>query len=377
MSGVRSLRTAMMGLGSALGLLIGCQDTQTGPARIEQTAKPVASASTEVTGKVAPISLFGDLPDASAVPFEGKAAAGLQQHPFTGEGADFDPDVERTGQLLVFASTCHSPRADIYIKAIGETAITQLTDDPASDVQPRLSPDGKHVAFCSDRTGNWDIWVTSIDGQMVQQLTKSPAAEIHPDWSPDGQRLVYCLLNPQNGQWELWTLDLRHTGTRKFIGYGLFPRWSPKDDVIVYQRARARGNRWFSIWTIRLVDGEPRFPTEVAASSDHALIAPTWTTDGTRIVYCSVDPASPDGVSVTDRPVRGDLWITDADGRGKIRLTKGDAVNYSPVCGADGRVYFASNRSGSENIWSIVPIRSPSPVADARPGQEARANGVQ
>lgn len=314
-----------------------------------------------------PIRLFGEPPEGSGIHFEGRAASGLQQHTFTREGADFDPDIDRTGRLLVFASTCHSPRPNIYAKAVGEAAITQLTDDPASEVQPRICPDGKWVAYTSDRSGNWDIWITSIDGQTTQQVTKSPAAEIHPDWSPDGHRLVYCALNPQNQQWELWVVDLRQPGTKKFIGSGLFPRWAPTQDVIVYQRARSRGNRWFSIWTVQLIDGEPRFPTEVASSAEYALIAPTWSADGTKIIYCSVEPAAPHGGSWKTRSARADLWITDLDGRGKTCLTHGDAVNYSPVCASDGRVYFTSNRSGFENIWSLVPIRAPAPVADARP----------
>lgn len=296
----------------------------------------------------------------------GRVSTSIEQHTFTNEGADFDPDIDRTGRLLVFASTCHSNRPDIYVKAIGEPSITQITDDPGSDVQPRVSPDGKRVAFASDRSGNWDIWVTSIDGQNTQQVTRSPAPEVHPDWSPDGNRLVYCSLNVQSRQWELWVIDLRQPGMKKSIGQGLFPRWAPNKEEIVYQRARARGNRWFSVWTIHLVDGEPRLPTEVASSSEFALIAPSWSMDGKRITYCSIEPLSVDTGSVAGHPARGDIWAMDADGRNKFCLTRGEALNYSPVFGPDGRIFFAGNRTGSENIWSLMPVGPVSPVADAR-----------
>jgi TolB protein len=378
--GGRSLLAWMLVAGALVGVagaVMGCKSQGGHPwSRSQEVgARPTTAPSASVeapAAKLPGISLFGDLPSVSGVPFEGQASSGLQQHTFTREGADFDPDVDRTGRLLVFASTCHATRPNIYVKAVGESALTQLTDDPASHVQPRISPDGKSVAYASDRSGNWDIWITSIDGQNTQQVTKSHAEEVHPDWASDGRRLVYCALNPQNKQWELWVVDLRQTGTKKFLGAGLFPRWSPKEDVIVYQRARARGNRLFGVWTIRLIDGEPRFPTEVAASPDHALIAPAWSADGSKIVYCSVEVNPPDAAPSSQRAVRGDIWMTDVDGRGKVCLTKGDAVNYSPVCGVDGRIYFASNRSGSENIWSVVPIKPPAPVADARSSGQSR-----
>jgi Tol biopolymer transport system component len=46
-----------------------------------------------------------------------------------------------------------------------------------------------------------------------------------------------------------------------------------------------------------------------------------------------------------------------ADGRGKVRLTDGFSVNHAPVFGPDGRLFFTSNRSGHENIWSLMPSR--------------------
>jgi len=361
----------------AVGLMVGCESSESSSqiglalGSSKPTAKTQPGMARPLTGTAqrprgAGISLFGELTDSTKIPFAGRAARGLQRHTFTREGADFDPGLDPTGRLLIFALTRHTRRPDIYIKAVGGSAVTQLTDDPASEVQPEITADGKRVAFASDRSGNWDIWVTSIDGQNTQQVTKSPKAEIHPSWSPDGKRLVYCALNDQTRQWELWVADLGKPGTQKFIGYGLFPCWSPKDEVIAFQRARARGTRWFSIWTIQLVDGEPRYPTEVASSSDQALIAPAWTADGKKIVYCSVRTGPGAEASVQGSTSRGDVWVTDVNGLGKIRLTQGDAVNYSPACAPDGRVYFASNRSGFENIWSIVPVVSPAPMADAR-----------
>jgi Tol biopolymer transport system component len=109
--------------------------------------------------------------------------------------------------------------------------------------------------------------------------------EVHPSFAPDGQRLVYSAFNDRAGQWELWTVQLDQFGSTRMIGIGLFPEWSPVDDRIVYQRARERGGRWFSIWRIDLELGEPGFPVELAASSQMALIQPSWSPDGKWVTY--------------------------------------------------------------------------------------------
>lgn len=298
------------------------------------------------------IRLFGELPGGPQSSYFTRSAMSLRQHSFTEEGFDADPDIDSTGRRLVFSSTRHNNRPDLYIKQVEGVAVTQLTADPSSDVQPVFSPDDSRVAFASDRSGNWDIWVIGVDGGQPLQITATPHDELHPTWSPDGTQLAYCRLSRSGGQWELWTSATHSGGGHRFIGYGLFPEWSPLGDAIAYQRARERGTRWFSIWTIRLVDGEPRYPTEIAFSAHQALILPSWTPDGRRIAFTASDflPDSSGEASVT--PERFDIWVMNVDGGERYRLTDGHGLNYAPVFGPDGRGYFTSNRGGQDNIWS-------------------------
>ena len=312
------------------------------------------------------ISMFGDLPQVSPTAFTTRASVSLIQHTFSEVGADFDPDIEPGGRRIVFASTRHSVLSDLYIKNTDGVAVTQLSSDPSSDIQPSFSPDGRRVAFASNRTGNWDIWIISVDGGAPVQVTNDPGDDVHASWSPDGNRLVFCSLPANGGQWELWTADARAGANRRFIGYGLFPSWSPVDDTILFQRARERGSRWFSVWTLELVDGEPRYPTEVASSAREAVILPAWSTDGKRIAYAS----SATLPAVLARPdLRGtneafDIWVMDTDGRNKIRLTDGHTANFAPTFADDGRIFFVSSRSGHENIWSLRPGTVPGEAAN-------------
>ena len=154
----------------------------------------------------AQLTLFGELPERSRVPFHARAASPMEQHTFGTEGADFDEDVSPDGQWLVLSSTRHNIRPDIYLKKVRGQAMTLLASDPASDVQPCFSPDGKRVVFTSNRSGNWDLWMVNLAGGPAQQITHSPLHEVHPSFSPEGKRLVYCVFNSRADQWELWTL---------------------------------------------------------------------------------------------------------------------------------------------------------------------------
>lgn len=314
------------------------------------------------------INLFGEMPDRRDVPYFTRTAASLLQHTYSEEGADFDPCISPDGNWMVFASTRHNQMPDLYYKQVDGIAVTQLTSDPASDIHPVYSPNGQKIAFASNRSGNWDIWIVALDGTPPQQITNGAGDEIHPSWSPDGSRLVYCSL-PQRGQWELWVADATNGGgNKRFFGYGLFPEWSPVEDVILYQRARERGSHWFSVWTVQLVNGEPRYPTEVAAAADAAFITPSWSTDGSQIAFTAVAPTSTTETSTGVPSGQADIWMVDTDGRNRVRLTDGHTANFGPAWSRSGRIYFTSGREGHESIWSVEPMpraTGPAPATTA------------
>jgi TolB protein len=212
------------------------------------------------------------------------------------------------------------------------------------------------------------------DGRSVTQLTDGATNDMHPSFSPGGSKLVYSSLPANSGsgvgeQWELWTIDLV-SRERRMIGYGLFPAWSPAKDreLIAFQKTRARGSRWFSLWTVRLEKGEASAPMEIAVSTNAALVCPSWSPDGSKLAFASiVEPAQmrsgkPQG--------QQDIWVMEAaDGNNRRRLTDGTATNLTPCWAVDNRVYFVSDRSGHECIWSLPATMLPGNVK----GNEALA----
>lgn len=292
-------------------------------------------------------------------------AGNIAQVSFATEGACFDPAIDGTGKLLVFASTMHRETADIYSKSITGKTVTQLTRDPGDDIQPAISPDSTHMAFASNRAGNWDIYVMSIDGGKAVKITSDKDHELHPSWSPDGQMLAYCRFGSQSQRWEIWVIDWQQPSVQQFLGYGLFPEWCPDvaQSKILFQRARQRGSRYHSIWTMDYIYGEAMYPTEIASADNAAVINPSWSPGGDRIVFVTVvEPDAEPNV----RPSQSDVWIVKLDGTGRTNLTHEQFANFQPVWGADGKVYFVSDRSGVDNVWAVstgraINITEPSP----------------
>jgi TolB protein len=284
----------------------------------------------------------------------------LSQVSFSMEGADFDPNVSRDGTQIVFASTQHRETADLFIKNVDSRVVTQITNDSANDVMPKLSPDGGRIAFCSNRSGNWDIYVMPTTGGKAVQITSSAADDLHPTWSPGGNQLAFSRLGEVSGQWELWVTDVGNTGVARFIGYGLFPEWCPVAgtgaagaDRIAYQKSRERGDRAFGIWTVDYSGGQAGNTTEIASSPTAACINPAWSHDGKWIAYATVPNPRAWAKSTDSRPASADLWIVDINGNSRISLTAGSAVNLMPSWGPHEQLFFVSDRGGVDNIWAM------------------------
>lgn len=323
----------------------------------------VSSAVVEPVSPSIRVGLDGDLSGYQPVSFDSKPFTSLTQHSFCEEGGDYDPSISSDGKLIAFSSLRHSPNPDVFIKQVNGFVATRLTSDPASEIQPVFSPSNDKIAYASNRSGSWDIWVIGTDGSSPTRLTTGVSNDIHPSWSPDGKEIVYCSFGTRSKQWELWIVNVENPSIKKWIGYGLFPNWSPNPKVnkIVFQRARYRGSRWFSIWTIDIVNGEAKYETEIISNVNYACITPSWSSDASMIAYCTVGKNLYDSETNTNTLVPDaageDVWVIDVNGRNNYRVTGGDAADFSPSWSSDGRLYYCSDRSYIDNIWSVRPVK--------------------
>jgi Tol biopolymer transport system component/imidazolonepropionase-like amidohydrolase len=101
----------------------------------------------------------------------------------TSEGTWMNVDVSPDGGTLVFDLL-----GDLYAMPITGGAATRLTSGAQFDFQPRFSPDGRSIAFISDRNGVQNVWLMDADGSNLRQVTREGEREVNsPAWSADGE----------------------------------------------------------------------------------------------------------------------------------------------------------------------------------------------
>ncbi len=124
---------------------------------------------------------------------------------------------------------------DIYKFEVGRPAEPVITST-SKEANPQFSPDGRRVAFESERSGDHEIWLAGNDGSSPRQLTRGPGLmQRFPRWSPDGRRIAFDSRS-EDGVWSIWTIDADGASPRRLNqdpGSENFPDWS-RDGRFIY-----------------------------------------------------------------------------------------------------------------------------------------------
>lgn len=311
--------------------------------------------------------------------------SGETRLPFLAGIMDWSPD----GSKLLYQYG--RPNSDIYIYSFETGKVETLVGGPSFDSDPSFSPDGNRVLFVSGRDGNQEIYVMDVAGSNIKRLTDHPARDAFPTFSPDGTQITFNS-NRESENLDVYIMNADGSNVRRLTdGPGddeSFPgSWSP-DGTQLFVLSERSGKE-----NIYVMNVDPFETREVAADPTEDLSSPSYSQDGSKIVFQSIaddnsaelrvmDVASrrittilktqtsdnqprfsPDGNSILfqDRlNDNGEICLVRSDGSGGVQnLTNNAARDVNPSWSADGsKIVFTSNRDGNYDLFQIYVMNA-------------------
>ena len=259
---------------------------------------------------------------------------------------------------IAFTST-RDGNTEIYVMDGDGRNQRRVTVNPALDRDPAWSPDGKKIAFVSNRNNvNKDhsqIWVIDADGKNPIRLTDG-LVDAFPDWSPDGTKIVYVTVRvPEDHNLApggITVMDADGNNKKRFGSGGLHPSWSPDGKRIAFTSFR-NGN----VAQLYVMDVDGRNRLRITRDFAHKRL-PSWSHDGKRIAYV--------GDSV--------IWVVDSDGENPRQLTW-DVSAEHPTWSPDSESIAFTSFGRDPGVIGIYTVDVTSGAVDTLPLDPAFING--
>jgi Tol biopolymer transport system component len=240
---------------------------------------------------------------------------------------------------IVFASTptpIPKAKSEIYTMRADGSDARRLTNNATRDYGPTFSPDGKRIAFSSERDGNREIYLMNADGTDQHRLTHNRAVDGQPAFSPDGKRIAFA--SDRTGHSEIYVMNADGTDQHRLthLPWADDPTFFPNGKKIAFVRA---DRVLHDIFTMR-ADG-----THFRRLTHHSsLSTPDVSPNGERIVawrgrgQARIEGMRADGTHLHDLGTPGFTPVFSPSGK-KIafeRAVKGRRASRIFVMRADG-----------------------------------------
>jgi len=226
---------------------------------------------------------------------------------------------------------------DIYIMEIGGEP-EALTQDPADESFPAWAPDGKYLAFVSNKDGNREVYRIKPDGTEMINLTSHSDEDWTPAWSPDGQEITFASM--RDGNWEIYVMNSNGSSQTRLTheeASDFSPSWSPDGNQIAFVSNRD-GN-----WEVYVMNRDGSAQTRLT-DNEATDISPAWSPDGSRVAFESY------------RDGDMEIYLMNSDGSGKMNLTNDPGVDdHGPSWAPDGAsLLYYSNKDGGWDLFRIT-----------------------
>jgi len=245
----------------------------------------------------------------------------------TDEGTWLSPDISPNGKTIIFELL-----GDLYTLPSAGGKARALTTGMAFDSQPVFSPDGRSIAFISDRSGAENVWVADADGKQLRQISlrDDNAVFTSPAWSADGRSITASQYRADLGAFELWRFDVETGQGALIVPVKAQPdqpraQWSSvlgatssKDGRYLYFARHDGDSPQGAVpeWTIvrhELATGAERVMVSAPRSPRPDLVLgtafrPALSPDGRHLVYGARDRGQT-GLRLLDTKTGADRWL--------------------------------------------------------------------
>ncbi|MCC5928742.1 MAG: PD40 domain-containing protein [Cyclobacteriaceae bacterium] len=218
------------------------------------------------------------------------------------------PAISPDGQSIVF-----SHKGDLFIVASKGGKARPLTIHEAHEYMPVWSPDGKFIAFASDRYGNFDVFIMPSEGGEARRLTFHSNNDLPSGFSPDGKHIIFTS-----------------------------------------NRGKTHQNVQFPIpsqlYKVDVSGGQPKKVLDLTAESAR------YNKIGNKIIYHDWKGYEDSWRKHHTSSVTRDVWIYDIDKDSYQQISDFDGEDRNPLFSPDEKsVYYLSEKSGDFNVWKIQP----------------------